>query len=88
MILGCSCGDRLNVRDAGMSRLTPEERYQRDPSFHALVHILRGELQKGNYTPTELREACLLAATFHEAYAEPARFIDPRASLSTIRKGP
>ena len=48
------------------SRLTPEERYNRDPMFHYLVHVLLDELQAARYTPTELREACILAATIHE----------------------
>ena len=43
------------------------ERYQRDPLFHAMVNLLRGELAKGEFTPTELREAVILAATMHDA---------------------
>lgn len=47
-------------------RLTPEERYHRDPVFHALVDTLRAALVGANYTPTELREAAMLAAVAHE----------------------
>lgn len=46
--------------------LTPEERYQRDPIFHALVECLLAELIRADFTPTELREAVILAATIHE----------------------
>lgn len=49
------------------NRLTPEERYLRDPVFHALVHTLRAALHGGTFTPTELREAAILAAAAHEA---------------------
>ena len=47
--------------------MTPQERYMQDPVFHALVQTLRSELAKGAWTPTELREAVMLAATAHEA---------------------
>lgn len=53
--------------DQEMSRLPPVERYHRDPLFHALVSTLRQELRRGNFTPTELREAVILAATIHES---------------------
>lgn len=49
------------------ARLTPAERYQTDPAFHLLVDFLRGMLGQGDYTPSELREAVILAATIHEA---------------------
>ena len=49
------------------NRLTPEERYLRDPVFHELVSQLRAALRGGAWTPTELREAAVLAAAAHEA---------------------
>jgi hypothetical protein len=52
--------------NANTNRLTPEERYRRDPVFHALVDMLRSALAGGNFTPTELREAAILAAAAHE----------------------
>lgn len=39
------------------------ERMLRDPEFAALVHYLEHWIAEGRYTPTELREACILAAT-------------------------
>lgn len=53
--------------DGQPNRLTPEERYRRDPAFRVLVDTLRAALAGGNYTPTELREAAILAAAAHEA---------------------
>ncbi|MFQ5922987.1 MAG: hypothetical protein ACE5M4_09095 [Anaerolineales bacterium] len=47
-------------------QLMPEERYRRDPVFFALVNTLRSQLQQYQFTPTELREAVMLAATMHE----------------------
>ena len=46
--------------------LSPHERYMSDPVFHALVHILYQELLKGEYTPTEVREAALMAQILYE----------------------
>jgi hypothetical protein len=48
------------------NRLSPEERYKRDPTFATLVTVLEMQLHQGNYTPTELREACILAAIRQE----------------------
>jgi hypothetical protein len=49
-----------------VSRLSVEDRYKGDPVFYALVNMLRVALEQNDYTPTELREACMLAATIHE----------------------
>jgi hypothetical protein len=50
------------------AHLPPAERYQRDVMFRHLVDSLRCQLDAANYTPTELREAVIVAATMHEAY--------------------
>ena len=48
--------------------MTPaSERYQTDPIFHAIVDLLRFEMRLGDFTPTELREAVMLATTMHES---------------------
>jgi hypothetical protein len=47
----------------------PEDRYQRDPVFHALVDLLSSMLEENamhQWTPTELREAVMLAACMYE----------------------
>jgi len=59
-------------RERDLNRLTPEERYQRDPAFHALVTMLRGAIARADYTPTEIREAAMLAAIMYEM-GRPAR---------------
>jgi hypothetical protein len=46
--------------------LTVEERYQNDPEFHSLVDLLYKFVANGHFTPTELREAVILAATKYE----------------------
>ena len=47
--------------------MTAKERYREDPVFHAIVDMLRQELRRSEFTPTELREAVILAATIHES---------------------
>lgn len=46
------------------------ERYQNDPAFRMLVNYLEEFIHKGQYTPTELREAAILA---HIRYSEYSR---------------
>ena len=47
--------------------MSPRERYQNDARFHSLVKLMVAEIEKGNFTPTEMREAALLA---HVIYNE------------------
>lgn len=47
--------------------MTPEERYHRDPAFRTLVDMLHHCIQTADYTPTEVREAALLACIHHDA---------------------
>lgn len=54
-----------------VARLPARERYLRDPIFHALVATLYAHLERGHaegmaFTPTELREAAVLAAEMWE----------------------
>lgn len=49
--------------------MTPKERYEHDPVFHQLVDLLRHYLEENacrQYTPTELREAVILAASMYD----------------------
>lgn len=45
---------------------TVEERYQRDPMFRSLVDTLYTLIQQARYTPTEIREAAMLAQIQYE----------------------
>lgn len=49
-------------------RLPVEERYYRDATFRQLVDWMSYHIRNADYTPTELREAAILAATMHEMY--------------------
>lgn len=45
---------------------TPRERYNHDPHFHQLVDLLESFIERAEFTPSELREAAILAAINHE----------------------
>ena len=47
---------------------TVEERYQSDPMFRTLVDTVYNMIDKAQFTPSELREAVILAATKYEMY--------------------
>lgn len=44
----------------------PYYRYRVDPTFNSLVKLLEGILLQAQFTPTELREACIIAAVKHD----------------------
>lgn len=46
----------------------PEERYERDPIFRSLVDTMTHFIITAQYTPTELREAALLASIRYDSY--------------------
>ena len=46
---------------------TATARYERDPQFHHIVDMLESLLHQAHFTPSELREAVLLAAIHYEA---------------------
>ena len=45
---------------------TPRERYMSDPAFAALVNTIIATIKQGDFTPTEIREAALLAHIIYE----------------------
>jgi hypothetical protein len=59
-------------------RLSPYDRYQNDPAFHVLVDTLRYHLEHCQYTPSELREACHLAACIYEERRVRPMLLDPK----------
>ena len=45
---------------------TPREKYQNDPTYATLVNILVSYIDTCQFTPSELREASILASIIHE----------------------
>lgn len=60
-----------------LSREYPHTRYHRDTVFKALVDTLYFHMGDAKYTPTELREACHLAACMYEDRHVRPFLIDP-----------
>ena len=51
---------------SGDPMMLPEERYRQDPYFHMLVDMIEDYYRKGIYSPSEIREAAMLACIHHE----------------------
>ncbi|MFB3894932.1 MAG: hypothetical protein ACE14V_01365 [bacterium] len=55
--------------------LSPEDRYHRDPYYHALVHSIYSLIEKAEFTPTEVREAAMFACILYDQrHSRPLRF--------------
>jgi hypothetical protein len=65
--------DTPNPKRPPTERLTPAFRYQRDATFAALVNMMESHLHTADFTPTELREAVMLAAIRYESRRVPQR---------------
>jgi hypothetical protein len=61
--------------------MMPEERYNRDPQFHQLVNVLMGCIRRAEFTPTELREAVILAAIKYEQSIGPSEMMNRMVGL-------
>ena len=47
---------------------TPNEKYENDQSYRQLVDMLTALIHQAEFTPSEIREACMLACILHEHY--------------------
>lgn len=45
---------------------TPREKYENDPEYKYLVDHFEQLIERGHFTPSELREASIFAFTLHE----------------------
>jgi len=57
---------------------TPKEKYMHDPEYHHLVNTLEQLIEQARFTPSELREACILASINYEMRHVRDQHIDPR----------
>ena len=67
---------------------TPREKYMNDPQYNELVRMLENFIEQARFTPSELREACILASINYEMRHIRERQIDPRVedALRTLDK--
>jgi uncharacterized protein (UPF0147 family) len=61
-------------------RMSPKDKYMNDPEYHQLVRMLESFIHQAKFTPSELREACVLASINYEMTHIRDRQIDPRAA--------
>lgn len=52
-----------------------QARFERDVHFRSLVSMLEATLHAHQFSPSELRDACLLAATRYEMRAYPQKLV-------------
>jgi len=57
---------------------TPKEKYMNDPEYHQLVDMLEQFIERARFTPSELREAAVLACINYEMRHVRNITIDPR----------
>lgn len=57
---------------------SPREKYQNDPEYNHLVCMLESMIEQARFTPSELREACVLASINYEMRHIRERQINPR----------
>jgi hypothetical protein len=53
-----------------------ETRYHNDPNFQTLVDFMVNHLRTNEYTPTEMREAVVLACTIREMERPPRAYFN------------
>ena len=56
---------------------TPREKYMNDPEYNHLVNFLEQMIDQARFTPSELREAIVLACINYEMRHVRERTIDP-----------
>jgi hypothetical protein len=57
---------------------TPREKVMNDPEYNALVRMLESMIEQARFTPSELREACVLASINYEMRHVRSATIDQR----------
>jgi hypothetical protein len=57
---------------------TPKEKYMNDPEYHPFVQMIEGLIEQARFTPSEIREMCMLACINYEMRHIREHAIDPR----------
>lgn len=57
---------------------SPREKYEHDPHYRHLVDTIYSLIERADFTPSELREASILAAIIYESRHMTTQRLDPR----------
>lgn len=57
---------------------SPKDKYMNDPEYKHLVNMLEQLIDQARFTPSEIREACMLACINYEMRHIRDHYIDPR----------
>jgi len=57
---------------------SPKDKYLNDPEYSRLVQTLESLIEQARFTPSELRETCILASINYEMRHIRSMQIDPR----------
>jgi len=57
---------------------TPKEKYMNDPEYHHFVQMLEDLIEQARFTPSEIREMCMLACINYEMRHVREHTMDPR----------
>jgi len=65
--------------------MSPRDRYCNDPMFHSLVDMMVAAIMDAKYTPSEMRDAALLASIkYEELHVHPRAY--PKEIIDWLNK--
>ena len=64
---------------------TPREKYQADPEYHNLVDTLESLIRHARFTPSELREACIMAHYNYEVSRPHATVLFNKETVAALQ---
>jgi hypothetical protein len=66
--------------------MTGEQRYLHDAEFKALVDMVHSMIDRLQYTPSEIRDAAMLAAIHYEMRQCRPSFVERKGDISSFRE--
>ena len=64
---------------------TLEERYNNDPAFRSLVQVFEAYINQGDFTPSEIRQAAILACINIERWKLPKTIFVEKEAVNALK---